>query len=54
MLTKCVEMGRVSQSDHFSFSACQRVAPNNGHTGTSHFFLYREVVLSSEIKNILV
>ena len=55
MLTKCVEMGRVSYSDHFSFSPCQTVAPlNNGHIGTSHFFLYREVVLSSEVKSILV
>ena len=28
--------------------------PNNGHIGTRHFVLYREVVLSSEVKNVLV
>ena len=28
--------------------------PNNGHVGTRHFVLYREVVLSSEVKNVLV
>ncbi len=25
--------------------------PNKGHIGTSHFVLYREVVLSLEVKN---
>ena len=25
--------------------------PNNGHVGTRHFVLYREVVRSSEVKN---
>ena len=29
-------------------------SPNNGHFGTRHFVLYREVVLSSEVKNVLV
>ena len=24
--------------------------PNNGHTGTSHFVIYREVVLSLEVE----
>ena len=29
--------------------------PNTGHVGTSHFVLYREVVLSSEeVENVLV
>ena len=28
--------------------------PNNGHIGSRHFVLYREVVLSSEVKNVLV
>ena len=28
--------------------------PNNGHVGTRHFVLYREVVLSSEVTNVLV
>ena len=28
--------------------------PNKGHIGTRHFVLYREVVLSSEVKNVLV
>ena len=27
--------------------------PNDGHVGTRHFVLYREVVLSSEVKNVL-
>ena len=27
---------------------------NNGHVGTRNFVLYREVVLSSEVKNVLV
>jgi len=27
--------------------------PNNGHVGTRHFVLYREVVFSSEVKNVL-
>ncbi len=27
--------------------------PNKGHIGTSHFVLYREVVLSLEVKNSL-
>ena len=26
---------------------------NNGHVGTRHFVLYREVVLSSEVKNVI-
>jgi len=26
--------------------------PNNGHVGTRYFVLYREVVLSSEVKNV--
>ena len=58
MLTKCVEMGRVSYSDHFSlpffiFSLSNSNAYYNtwiGHIGTSHFVLYREVVLSLEVK----
>ena len=28
--------------------------PNNGHVMTRHFVHYREVVLSSEVKNVLV
>ena len=28
--------------------------PNKGHVGTSHFVLYREVVLSLEVENVLV
>ena len=27
---------------------------NNGYVGTRHFVVYREVVLSSEVKNVLV
>ena len=27
---------------------------NNGHVGTRHFVLYKEVVLSSEVTNVLV
>ena len=27
--------------------------PNNRHVGTRHFVLFREVVLSSEVKNVL-
>ena len=29
---------------------CTVEPPNNGHVGTSHFVLYREVVLSSDVK----
>ena len=28
--------------------------PNNRHVETSHFVLYREVVLSLEVENVLV
>ena len=28
--------------------------PNEGHVGTSHFVLCREVVLSLEVENVLV
>ena len=28
--------------------------PDNGHVGTRHFVLYREVVLSLEVKNVLL
>ena len=34
---------------------CYTVEPlNNGYVGTRHFVLYREVVLSSEVKHLLV
>jgi hypothetical protein len=38
-----------------SFTVClYTVEPlNNGHVGTRHFVLYREVVLSSEVTNVL-
>ena len=33
---------------------CTVEPPNNGHVGTWNFVLYKEVVLSSEVTNVLV
>ena len=41
-------------NNHSCWLGCTVEPPNKGHVGTSHFVLCREVVLSSEIKNVLV